>query len=482
MRPNLEEVLSKGAIKALLVLFWGLVLGLSVLAYVKYPGQGFTYILFTIVSNLLLYFGFRKNAIFFDTFLGIFFWLGFWLKLTIRVAFSSGVFHESVGFFDGSGAAFDRALLVASCGLSGFLLASYLKGKLFFVYPAKIEGIVHKGLFCLYSNNRKFIWMVFVFFTVAVAITNVHLGIYQRGCITRTILPFGLNGVYKWLLQFGLASISTLILRYELEIRKQTFLPAMLLGFLETLVSNVSLLSRGMILNGGALMYGVLASLKQYTIKFNMLFFLLSGLIFSVFFIGSVFSVNYLRSTAFEDYLAEDEHVIVAHSMTKPLFIDRWVGMEGVMAVSSYPDLSWDLWKAALQETYNENETSFYDNNLITSPYAKTDKTKHHFISLPGIVAFFFYPGSFLFLFASMFALGSVAALVEAFVFRVGGKNMILCALIAQVVAFRFASFGYVPKQSYLLFGAILLNVLIFYAADKFLARFYRKSMSIRTD
>jgi len=51
---------------------------------------------------------------------------------------------------------------------------------------------------------------------------------------------------------------------------------------------------------------------------------------------------------------------------------------------------------------------------------------------------------------------------------------MILCALIAQVVAFRYASFGYVPAQSYLLFGSIFLNVILLYLADKILISWYR--------
>lgn len=54
------------------------------------------------------------------------------------------------------------------------------------------------------------------------------------------------------------------------------------------------------------------------------------------------------------------------------------------MAVSSYPKLGWELWKTALQETYNETEASFYDSHFIESPYADMDKEKHHFISLPG--------------------------------------------------------------------------------------------------
>jgi hypothetical protein len=249
----------------------------------------------------------------------------------------------------------------------------------------------------------------------------------------------------------------------------------MTLAFFESLVTNVSLLSRGMILNAGAIFYGVLAGLKPYSIKSNVRFFIATGLIFIVLFIGSAFAVNHLRSTAYGN--KGPMQLQITHRMTTPLFIDRWVGMEGVMAVSSYPYLGWDLWNRALQETYNENKLSFYDSHLIQSAYAKLDTSKHHFISLPGVIAFFFYPGSFLFLFASMFALGTTAAAIEAFVFRLGGRNLVLCALLAQVIAFRFASFGYVPKQSYLLFGTIVLNVLIIYLADRLLTRFYSQTL-----
>lgn len=477
MRLDFNEVFGKAVVNTLLTLFWGMTIALALIAYAQYSGKGYIYFLFTIASCLLLCCGFRKNAIFFDTFIGTFLWLGFWLKLTIRVAFFDGVFHEPVGHFNGTGGDFDRALLVASCGLFGFLLASYVREKIFFNYPGKMEHSSQNGFFYFYLNYRKLIWAGFAVLVVLVAATNAYWGIYQRGSITRTVLPFGLNGVYKWFLLFGLASISTLIIRFEFQIKRKTFLPAMVLAFFELLVSNISLLSRGMVLNGGAIMYGTLVAVRSYSIKSSWKFFFIAGLIFSVLFISSVFAVNYLRSTIYtvDSTDSHATHIDVAHRMTAPLFIDRWVGMEGVMAVSSYSSLGWDLWNGALQEVYNENDTSFYDNNLIKSAYENTDKTKHHFISLPGAIAFFFYPGSFLFLFVCMFALGTVAALIEIFVYYFGGRNLILCALIAQVIAFRFASFGYVPKQSYLLFGAILLNILIIFFADKFLSRFYSK-------
>ena len=48
----------------------------------RYPGRGAAYLGFSIVFNGLLFAGFRKKRLFFDTFLGIFLWLGFWFKLS----------------------------------------------------------------------------------------------------------------------------------------------------------------------------------------------------------------------------------------------------------------------------------------------------------------------------------------------------------------------------------------------------------------
>ena len=163
--------------------------------------------------------------------------------------------------------------------------------------------------------------------------------------------------------------------------------------------------------------------------------------------------------------------------MATPLFLDRWVGIEGVMSVASYPELGWKLWGDAWKEGYSHNKTSFYDMHLITSPYINTDTTKYHSISLPGILAFCFYPGSFSFLFACMFLLGAIAAVIEVSVYRLGGGNIILCALLAQVVAFRYASFGYVPGQSYLLFGAIFLNLFLIYYSNKLLLYWGKRSV-----
>ena len=140
------------------------------------------------------------------------------------------------------------------------------------------------------------------------------------------------------------------------------------------------------------------------------------------------------------------------------------------MAVSSYPQLGWHTWKRAWQERVSR-ELSFYDANFIESPYLGYDRNKHNYVSLPGLVAFCFYPGSFGFLFVAIFAAAIVGSIIEMSAFHLAGKNAILAALIAEVVASRYAHFGYAPAHTYALVGAIYLNLLLLYFADKLLAR-----------
>lgn len=468
-------------IRIFALLFAAVCLALALLAGARYEGQWLLYAVFTLTANALLFNGFRRNAIYFDTFIGVFLWLGFWLKLSLRVAFTAGQFHESVGAFDGSGVAFDHALTVASCGFSGLLAASFIRQK-FFRYTATPPSCTGQGLFEFYRVYRKTVIALFVLLVLAVAFSNIWLGIYQRGMVVQTVLPFGLNGIYKWLLQFGLASIAALIIRFEIELHRDISMMAIFPPLLECFFSNVSLLSRGMVLNAAALGLGGLRTVLAMKVRLTPKTVVVAVATFAVLFAASVLSVNYLRVSSllggiYEPTTAASAAPKLAYTstdfaenardMTGPLFIDRWVGIEGVMAVSSSNRLGWDLWKEAWQEKFQEGQLSLFDRYFIDSPYAAPgiDKSKHHFVSLPGVIAFFYYSGSLAFVFTGLFMLGLAGALFEFATYRLAGQNWVLCSLLAQVVAFRYASFGYVPSQSYLLFGTLLLNVLLIAAA-----------------
>jgi len=462
-----------------LTCFLLLLLAVTVVASTKYGGDWRIYLIFSVVSNFLLLVGFSKNAIFFDTFIGVFFWLGFWLKASFKIIFYGGEFSESVGQFDGSGDAFDHAIIVITVAFAGLLIARWARLRWMFSYREHREIVDDMGLFKVYKKHRAAILIFFVLAFLLVGISNVFFGIYQRGEIPRTILPYGLNGVYTWLLLFGLASFSALIMRFELALNNARDSAVPLIVLLELFVSNVSLLSRGMLLNFVALFYGAYNLAKRSSIKITIKQFIVVMSIFIVLFGSSVIAVNYLRTLEHHERFipvtkVSKEKVNTIVAMTSSLFINRWVGMEGVLAVTSYGDSGWGLFREALKERYSHYETSFYDLNIIDSPYADMDKTKNHYISLPGAIAFFFYPGSYLFLLIVMILIGLFAAMFELITYKLGGKNLILCALISQVIAFRLASFGYVPSQSYLLFGTIFLNLLMIFVLIYIFNKFYK--------
>ena len=78
-------------------------IGISVLIYLgtlNYSSNKINYLSFSIISNFLILFAFRKDAIFFETFFSLLLWLGFWFKFTCTIVFTDGIFREGVGIFD----------------------------------------------------------------------------------------------------------------------------------------------------------------------------------------------------------------------------------------------------------------------------------------------------------------------------------------------------------------------------------------------
>lgn len=471
------DILIKGA--WLLVLAGIALLGAFALA--EYQGSSWVYLLFTVLSTAVLYFGFGRGAIFFDSFIGVLLWIGFWLKFSVQTAFFHGHFNIAVGAFDGSPDSLDQTLLVVCCALSAILFVRFVRQRFFFSYPDTLPDVAYTGLFEFYRRYRVALLTAFILTVLAVCVSNAWFGIYQRGLVERTKLPFGLNGVYAWLLMFGMASISAVILRFEFELNRDRYWIAILIALSEVTLSNISLWSRGMILNGSALMFGAVTQFRRKEPRLRLGLGAFVVLLFGTLFVTSVLSVNYLRASAFygggsgqgqgQDQELREQAMV---DQTSTLFLDRWVGVEGLMSVVGSTDKGWPVFKEALSERFDKKVNSFYDKHFVTSPYDNSRGNGTHFVSLPGYIAFLFYPGSYLFLFFAVLAFSVAAAIVEYMVYRLGGKNLVFCALIAQVIAFRYTSFGYVPAQSYMLFGSILLNVLILFFADRLLRYSYK--------
>jgi hypothetical protein len=460
----------------------------TAIAATSYIGSPAIFLLFSITSNLLLYFGFRKNAIYFDTFIGIFLWLGFWFKTTVNVIFFDGQFTESVGSFSGTALEFDHALIVASIGFLALIIASIIREKFIFTYPEKEEET--SSLFYFYKVHRNKILTVYILLFLTVAITNLYFSIYQRGGEIQPNIPSIVRGIYTWLLLFGLSSFAALLLKYEFSLERKPVFLVPILTLIEATTTNLSLLSRGVLLNTSALGFGLIHFLKTHTIKIKAKTLFLYIFILILLFLTSLPLVDKLRdkAQATSHSQAEYKSKIVDSSIqaieqfdavksiqtTIYLVVNRSVGMEGLLAISSYPEKNLDLMKEALKERYIEHQSSFYD-NLIESRYKNSTEIYQHTVSFPGFIAFFYYPGSMFLLFLALLLLGICSALIEFLAYKSSQNNQILAALIGQVIAYRFIHFGYVPSQSYLLFGTILLNLFLIYGMNKLLSLWYKK-------
>ena len=340
---------------------------LGALTAAEYKGDVCIYMVFTVLSLAVLFFGFGPKAIFFDAFIGVLVWIGFWLKFSVQTAFFEGRFNIPVGAFDGSPHSLDQALLTICCTLAAILVARFIR-QYFFSYPGSLPDIAYTGLYAFYRRYRSFVIVAFILAILAVCISNARFGFYQRGLVSRVILPFGLNSVYAWLLMFGLASVSAVVLRFEFELNRDRYWIAITIGLLETALSNISLWSRGMILNGSSLLDGAVAQFhrKEPRLRVGLTTFVIVAFLF--FFAVSVVTVNYLRAQTFYGGYSQRERKEAVVEQTSVLFLDRWVGIERLMSVVGAPDKSRSVFQEALVERFDKGSNSFYDKSFIESP------------------------------------------------------------------------------------------------------------------
>lgn len=472
---------------------------LSIIALKKYPGNQLIFISFCLISNAMLYYSFRRKAIFFDTFFGTFIWMGFWVKFIYRIGFV-GTFFTLAPSLDLSGQAFDRGLIVSIVAMLAIMVASFIREKFLYFYPkVHSKKIKYKDLLA-YEKHRKFLLISFAILVLAVVISNMNFHIYQRGTIPLPSVPWIFLKLYAWLLQFGLASFAAMFIFYEINHKNKFPFLALTFGILESFLSSISLISRNFFLNAGALLYAFFHALHKYarTIMVRQLLIILTG--FVILTAISIITVNFYRlhfyTTVSQIALEKETNIVNLSDPTRPIeppnkygsvsfenikymttsiFIDRWVGVEEVLEISNNKHLGWELWNDAWKERFaqKEGEPSFYGENFSRVKELDLDKSRFYFLSsLPGIVGFLYYPGSLIFLFISLIFLSLIAAGIEYLSFRLCSGNLILCAVFANAIAFRYLNFGYAPQNTLIFFTTFLINILIIYLIKKLILNY----------
>ena len=252
-----------------------------------------------------------------------------------------------------------------------------------------------------------------------------------------------------------------------------------------------------MIFNAFALLFGIYKFSNKLNIPNKLTYYVKFFSIILVLFYISVVSVNYIRSNYFyigksykfvyenlkkkndKDEKAKHSNLSQSNSEIYYLLINRWVGIDGVMAVTSKKQILSKMFLLnSFKERAHEKQPTFYELTFDVEALAQSDQLSENIKAntLPGIIAFLYYSGSYYFLLISMFIICIIASLIEYLAFRLSCKNLIFSALIGQVISFRLIHFGYLPHQSYLLFGAIIITIFLVYLTNYYIKKINFKS------
>lgn len=463
-------------------LIFAIFASISILVSFLYQGNTFVFLVFCFLFCALLCRSWSVKS-FFMIFLSTLLFLGFWLKIIASQLFLAGILFEPVGYFDYSPASYDEVLLISSLGAMGFICATYLMA----------DKLKRYGVGCylfrsthLQLSGRPYIaaWILLLGIGVIAVCLNANYGVYHRGSRVNDLLPSYIQDGIKWLLVMGLDLMALTLLNLAANCKGAKFSISICLVLFIDFLCNVSLLSRGFPVSGGAILFAIFI-IYAYQGRLKLLkVFVLPMIAYSVFSITSVSAVNFLRLSIYEGITNQQNfnkilstvgentaNGIIVPSINKQLnfLVGRWIGLEGVAAISSYPDKGWPLFMSALREVKNYGGASFYDATIVAqdTAYTNISEKNYYAITLPGLIGFTYYAGSYWVVFIATFLLGIFGVLVELIFFRVTTYPLVV-AFTSFLLAYRYISFGYAPRDSHLLAISLLAVGIIAFMMKKF--------------
>jgi len=456
-------------------------MALVLAATLAYPGNRFLFLIFVFVYMSMAALIFPKPRLYGYTFLAAFLFLGFCAKSIAYLGLGIALI-EPTGKFDGSGHAWDSALLPAIAGSAAVITIRLIHLVMF--------GGAHEARSPFGSPPPA--WYVRMRFPILAASfvgfvvlngLNFVLAFYQIGVTPKLVLPAHLSVIMEWLFVGGFAMWVATLVGWEAQVRSGRF-GSLLLVALGEAVASVSTLSRAAYLFRGLSYLLVSAEFPaffraQLTRRWRLLFVVLVPVGLAV----SIAIVSLLRFGSYAAYfqaslaapgstvaeiaspgltasrspsstIALRQEVLAVGPTPSPtagkppapitntrsqeaereiglLVVGRWIGIEGTMAVSSYPGLSVDTFRHALTESPSAGEAAFYQ-RLAGSTYHTTGQ--YEFLTTPGAIAILYYSGSLAIVALGMGLLTALLIAFEMVTSRLS-ENALTVSIVAMTLA-----------------------------------------------
>ena len=525
--------------KILRITFFTFFIGISFYSVKFYEGSIFIYITYCLSLVLMLFYLTDKKASYFEIFFSIYIFLGFWFKYVFSLMLYEGRIYDS-NVAQIKSTDIDEILtlgiwIALICLISSFI-NKILKKKI--LIKNKID--LKMSFFAnLYLKNRIITLILFLIFAILIALLNLKLGIHQRGFLYNNNLPSIMINIIKWLLLFGFTTFSCFIIHLEVRVLKKINFFTILIVFFEVFTSYTSMLSRSFIINSSSLILPIYQQTTKLIKKYD--FKIIISFIFILFLtVVSIFVVNNIRIEKVKTVIIEYEELreknnkslnddptiekklndynfqipennlendksslkkdrvespkdnvvesnqptIKAKMMeTSPkdvmnfILINRWIGIDSLILVSSSKNKGYDLFFRAFNEEKDQVDYTFYEKEfglVDVKTNVDTGKTIMKGNTLPGIISFLYYTGSPVFLLISIMLIFFIFNFLESFLNYITDNNLVFMCFISNLIASRLFHFGYAPKDSYLFLASILLSILFLTLLTRFKFSFSR--------
>ncbi len=349
-------------------------------------------------------------------FFAFFFFLGFWGKFIAHITLGNP-FIEPTGSFDGSILHWDAALSASAAASAGVATARVAH----LAYLRRKGGKDKESLAIpsLYINYRKSLWVLTFIAILIVAIWNRSAAIYQIGVNPKVVLPLHLNVLFGWLINWGFALWLACLVHWELKFASKNTWAMVIVMLFEAAAMGISSLSRS------AYVFHGLAGLAPWAnaMRRRLLFLIswgvapyLLGLAVTLYVVQMQRSEVYLATPAFQAVKVDGK--LTASAAAKKgmliqvpyLFLNRWVGLEGILAVASYPSKDFQLFKSALRENPKAGVDSIFQ-RIAGSNYGHSEEFT--FLTLAGAASIFYYSNSYAVVFVGMTLVALLILLVE---------------------------------------------------------------------
>lgn len=451
---------------------------LFLIALFEYEGNKLYYIIFSLISYIYLVYLTNKNSFFYENFISVFLFAGFWFNFTIKINFLDSLFPEGVGFFDYEPSSYDEVMIVCSISFISIIFSSFIRRKIFTGFTNHLV----KPKFTFHPKSFFTLFILFLIFVVLISYLNYYFSIYQRSFTSKIELNFFITNFFKWFFLIGCSTFCAYFINLYINQTKKLPKKIIIIHIFIEFIINLSMLSRGMVFNSVSIAWGIFKKTnfkKHYIFNSIYLILIISLFILGIKVVGDLRLKNTTLQISANCLEIKDDNKpwkkIAKSSFNNSdtpiqnkyvrILLSRLIGIEGVMAVQSLDNKGYALILESLKENPSlEKGNSFFD-SLKKEQRCNDEFSKS--ITLPGIVAFLYYSGSLVFVSISLIIMNLFMCLIEKIMRILLGDQLLFISLVSQILAYRMWHFGFAPLNSIKLLIAIFITIFLVYLMNK---------------